>query len=194
MSTRCTRARRSTTASLPSVCSGWLSPHDSLQCHRFPPGRQWCAPASRRGDRHGPKGATAAWRLSVASPLPVLLHSSPLLQMAPSRHCTSTSSRRTAVVPFPRALDASANSGRVFYTTPVRQFLIIDARHFDMDINTVEHRPADALLITRDGSRRTGAFFDRIAKVATRTPRAGSCCNYSLLSLLYVHHVFGIGN
>jgi len=41
-------------------------------------------------------------------------------------------------LPFPPALDASANGGRVLYTTLVRQFLIIDARHLDMDINAVE--------------------------------------------------------
>ncbi len=38
---------------------------------------------------------------------------------------------------FPRSLDASANGGRALNTAPVRQFLIIDARNLDMNIDTI---------------------------------------------------------
>jgi hypothetical protein len=50
------------------------------------------------------------------------------------------------------------------------QLVLASLRHLDEDISTIEQWAADPLLIAHDGSRRTGAVFDRVAKVATGTP------------------------
>lgn len=50
------------------------------------------------------------------------------------------------------------------------QLVLASLRHLDADISTIEQRAADPLLIAHDGSRRTGAVFDGVAKVATGTP------------------------
>lgn len=45
---------------------------------------------------------------------------------------------------------------------------VIYARHADMDIDAVHHRPADAFLVFRDGCRRAGARPGRVPVVPER--------------------------
>ena len=48
------------------------------------------------------------------------------------------------------------------------QFLVIDARHFNVDVDAVEHGAGDTLLVTGDHRIGAGALFDRITVVAAR--------------------------
>jgi hypothetical protein len=48
------------------------------------------------------------------------------------------------------------------------QFVIIDTRDFDMDVDPIQHRAGDAFLVFGDGGGITGAGFLRITKIAAR--------------------------
>jgi hypothetical protein len=46
------------------------------------------------------------------------------------------------------------------------KFVIINPRHYDMDIYPVEQGTGNAFLVLGDDARGTGARFDRVSKVA----------------------------
>ncbi len=50
----------------------------------------------------------------------------------------------------------------------IREFLVIDAGHFDVDVDAVQQRSADALLVAGDG--RAATFSDGIAIETARAP------------------------
>src|SRR5213592_353931 len=69
---------------------------------------------------------------------------------------------RVAVKTFPlaftRADHALANSSGSFFRALARDVAVFDGRHFDMQIDTVEQRPGDALTISLHLHRATTAF------------------------------------
>ncbi|HEU5382449.1 MAG TPA: hypothetical protein VFV38_44120, partial [Ktedonobacteraceae bacterium] len=58
----------------------------------------------------------------------------------------------------------------VFGLAFIGQLLVIDARHLNMDVNTVQQRPADTFLVAHNRGSRTGAFAYRVAVIAARAP------------------------
>jgi len=52
------------------------------------------------------------------------------------------------------------------------QFLILEARHFDMDVDAVEQETGDAFLVFGNDAGRAGAGFDWVTIIVTR--QAGS--------------------
>ncbi len=89
----------------------------------------------------------------------------------PYRRCIAMRSPRAAPAaadaPLPRARGSSRMSRRAGRRTRLRR-LVIDARHFDMDVNAIQQWTADALLIAQDIRQRAGAFFHRVVKVTAR--------------------------
>ncbi|HEU5384189.1 MAG TPA: hypothetical protein VFV38_53020, partial [Ktedonobacteraceae bacterium] len=58
----------------------------------------------------------------------------------------------------------------VFGLAFIGQLLVIDARHLNMDVNTVQQRPADTFLVAHNRGSRAGAFAYRVAVIAARAP------------------------
>src|SRR5260370_12179666 len=65
-------------------------------------------------------------------------------------------------------LHTGANRGGALTLPLIGQLLIIDAWNLHMNIDAVEQRATDALLIASDGGGRTGTFAHTIRIIATR--------------------------
>jgi hypothetical protein len=65
-------------------------------------------------------------------------------------------------------LDALLIGPRGLARMAIRELLVGDARHVEMDVDAVQQRPADPLLIATDRSRGTGAGAPGIVKRAAR--------------------------
>jgi len=63
----------------------------------------------------------------------------------------------------PRRLDARPHLRRRFAEPIVGQLLVFDARHRQLDVDPVEQRAGEALLVADDRARCAGTFFGRIA-------------------------------
>src|SRR5439155_25569196 len=83
-----------------------------------------------------------------------------------------------------RCLHACADGDRVFGVAFIGQLLVVDTGDFDVDVDAVQQRAADALLVAHDGGGGTAAFSDRVAEEATGTGIHGG----------HQHEVGGIGN
>ncbi len=78
----------------------------------------------------------------------------------------------TLELAFAGGLDAGTDGGGVFDLAPVGEFFVVDAGDFDMNVDTIEERAADAFLVAGDGGGGAAAFFDGVAlKVARRSVR-----------------------
>ena len=66
--------------------------------------------------------------------------------------------------------DALAHMGRGFGFSLAGQLFILDAGNLDVDVNAVEQRAGDALLVAADGAGRAGAGARGVAMVAARAP------------------------
>jgi hypothetical protein len=73
-------------------------------------------------------------------------------------------------LPFTGCLNPFLNLRRWFAKSPVGQFLVLDAGDFQVNVDAVQQRAGDALLIAGDGRWRTGALLDGIAGEAAWTP------------------------
>ncbi len=71
-------------------------------------------------------------------------------------------SSETLELAFSRSLHACADGGRVFGVAFIGQLLVVDAGDFDVDVDAVQQRTADALLVAHDGGGGTAAFSDRV--------------------------------
>ena len=69
-----------------------------------------------------------------------------------------------------RAFDALLDGRGELARTAIRQLLVGDARHVEMDVDAVQQRPTDPLLIAADRSRGAGAGAARVAEVPAGTP------------------------
>ena len=63
-----------------------------------------------------------------------------------------------------------ANSCGGLHLSFLGQFLVVHTGDFDVDVNAVEHRAADALRVARDGGGRAGTFSDGVIQPATKAP------------------------
>lgn len=68
-----------------------------------------------------------------------------------------------ALLDATRRLDARADGCRRLAEPHGRQLLVLDARHVHVDVDAVEHGPADAVLVARDGGWRAGVAPRRVA-------------------------------
>ena len=59
-------------------------------------------------------------------------------------------------------LDAGANGAAGFAEAVSEELVVVDARDVNVDVDAVEERAGDALLVACDGSRTTGTFFLRV--------------------------------
>jgi hypothetical protein len=76
-------------------------------------------------------------------------------------------SSETLELALSRCLHACADGDRGFGVAFIGQLLVVDAGNFDVDVDAVQQRAADALLVTHDGGGGTAAFSDRVAEEAT---------------------------
>jgi len=60
-------------------------------------------------------------------------------------------SGETLELALSRSLHARANGGRVFGVTFIGQLRVVDAGHFDVDVDAVQQRAADALPEAHNG-------------------------------------------
>jgi hypothetical protein len=65
------------------------------------------------------------------------------------------------LLPFSAGSDARLDFLRFLPQSVISQFLIIDTRHLDKDIDTVQERPANPFLVSGDCTRGTGALTGR---------------------------------
>ncbi len=72
-------------------------------------------------------------------------------------------------LPGTGGLDPVLNGGRRFTQPVIGQFFIVDMRHFDEDVDAVDKRAADAVLVAGDQSGGAGALPERVAVVAAGT-------------------------
>jgi hypothetical protein len=67
-------------------------------------------------------------------------------------------------------LHALANVGRRFARAIAAQLLVWNRGNFDVNVDTVEQRPADLAQVPLDDAGRTAAFARGIAKESARSP------------------------
>ncbi len=72
------------------------------------------------------------------------------------------------MLPLARLLDALANLRRWFTHSVARQFFVIDPRHLNMNVDAVEERTAEAILVAHHLRERVGAFFGQVSPITTR--------------------------
>ncbi len=71
---------------------------------------------------------------------------------------------------FSNLLYDNPSSVSLFGDCPISgRFFVIDARHLNMNVDTVKQGTANAFLITQNLRQRIGTLFDRIAVVTART-------------------------
>ncbi len=63
------------------------------------------------------------------------------------RQCVASS--ETTDLNLTGRLDTRTHHLRFLTLPPIRQLFVVNARHFEMDVDTVEQWPTDALLISR---------------------------------------------
>jgi hypothetical protein len=169
MTTRCPSARRPTRPA--ARCSDSSSPDDRGSTASTPA----AAPPTSRGsgltsaraahDMRSMWGAGRAdelwWRWPASS----------------RRHCARTSDGPiVSVGAQPRAAEAPclhdagggdprADGQRRLALALAAQLLVVDTRHVHVDVDPVEQRAGDALLVARDDRRRTGAGFLGVAMI-----------------------------
>jgi hypothetical protein len=73
------------------------------------------------------------------------------------------------VLTLSRGLHSRAHHRRRLAHTLAGELFIRHARHLDVDINAIQQRPADALLVARDHRRGTSTFLGGVTVIAART-------------------------
>jgi hypothetical protein len=71
-----------------------------------------------------------------------------------------TGAGEALLLPLPGRLDAGADRRRRFAGPAVGQFLVLDAGDLNVDVDPVEQRAADPLLVAPNGPRRASARPD----------------------------------
>ena len=78
-------------------------------------------------------------------------------------------SHETRALSLARAFDPRADRLRLFTQPIARQFLVIDARHLDVNIDAVEQWTTDAFLIAQHIRQRASAFLGWVAVIPAGT-------------------------
>jgi hypothetical protein len=86
---------------------------------------------------------------------------------------------------FASRLNTNTDSCRGFSLPLVSQLLVVDAGNLDVDVDAVEQRAADALLVAGDGGGRTATLFDGVAVEATRAPMQLAVVTNSSISVTH---------
>src|SRR2546428_4011634 len=77
---------------------------------------------------------------------------------------------KTLQLSFSRLLHPRPNRRRVLGIAFIGQLLIINVRHFNMDINAIQQRTADPFLVAHNRGGRAATFPDRVAEEAAGAP------------------------